>query len=90
MARRWNFFDLIVEAHKAGTRSNFKRMWPHGYKLAIKQGLLDVLFPENAGKLEKAIDIAMKMNNPTEFRKQYPAMARYLHRHGYRNNGSKL
>jgi len=87
MARRWTFFDLICAAHKSGTRSAFRQDWPHGYRLAVRQGLLDSLFPESADKLDKAVAMAKQINNAAEFRKQHPAMARMLHRYGYRNDG---
>ena len=81
--------DLIVSANKSGTRSKYMREWPHGYKLAAKLGLLDSLFPETANKLEKAVTLALELNNPAEFRKRYPAAARMLHRNGYNNAGVK-
>jgi hypothetical protein len=89
MARPWTYMDLIVSANKSGTRTNYKREWPHGYKLAVKFGLLDSLFPETANRLDKAITLAIELNNPAEFRKRYPAAARMLHRNGYRNDGTK-
>lgn len=89
MAQRWTLMELIMTAHKSGTRTKYKREWPHGYKLAVKFGLLDSLFPETANKLDKAITLAREMNNSGLFRRLHPAAARMLHRYGYRNDGTK-
>ena len=51
--------------------------------------MLDSLFPETTNTLEKAITLALELNNPAEFRKLYPAAARMLHRNGYSNAGVK-
>ena len=90
MARRWTYWDLVITASKAGTRSIYRTQWPTAYKVALKHGLLDALFPESANKLGKAIELATQLNNPVEFRKLYPAAARMLHRYGYRNDGNKI
>ena len=84
----WNFFNVLEEASLHTSRSSFARYAKGAYMYAVRNNMLDSLFPRT-NTLEVAIALALELNNPTEFRKLYPAAARMLHRNGYRNDGTK-
>jgi hypothetical protein len=80
MADRWRDLEIIMVASRYQTRSQFRAEYPHGYKLALERGLMDMLYPDSANKLEKALAMYEKLGL-TELRKQYPAMYRMVYRH---------
>jgi hypothetical protein len=84
---QWSDFNIIKEASKYATRSEFRTAFPYAYSIALHSGLLPYLYPFSTTRLGKAVAMAKQINNAAEFRKQYPAMARMLHRYGYRNDG---
>ena len=83
----WNFFNVMEEASLHASRSRFARYAQGAYKYAVRNNMLDSLFPRT-NTLEAAIALAKEVDNPAAFRKLYPAAARMLHRNGYRNDGT--
>ena len=84
----WNFFNVLEEASLHTSRSRFARYAKGAYMYAVRNNMLDSLFPRT-NTLEAAITLAVKTNDRIAFRKIHPAAARMLHRHGYRNDGTK-
>ena len=84
----WNLFNVMDEANLFSSRSQFARYSRGAYMFALRNKMLDSLFPKT-NTLGAAITLALEVNDAVLLRKLYPAAARMLHRNGYGNDGTK-